>query len=104
MVKIRFLQPDGTELAIDAEVGCSVMEIAVKNRVVGIIGECGGYCACGTCLAWIDPKFLPLLAEPQEAEADMLAFVDPQELNGRLMCQVRVCEEMDGMLVTTRYR
>jgi len=104
MVTITFLQPDGTERLIEAEVGRSVMETAVKNGIEGIIGECGGYCACGTCLAWIDLKFLHLLAEPQEAEADMLAFVDPQEPDGRLMCQVRVCEKMDGMVVTTRYR
>jgi len=104
MVKIRFLQPDGSERAIEAEVGDSVMEVAVRNGIVGIIGECGGYCACGTCLAWIEPKFLHLLAEPQESEADMLSFVEPEEPGGRLMCQVRISEAMEGMAVKTRHR
>lgn len=104
MVKITFAQPGGAMREVEASVGQSVMETAVRNGIVGIIGECGGYCACGTCLAWIEPKFLHLLAEPQEAEADMLAFVEPVEPGGRLMCQVRITEEMDGMVVTTRYR
>jgi 2Fe-2S ferredoxin len=49
MAKITYVQPDDRAQTFDVPAGHSVMEGAFKNNVEGIIAECGGACACGTC-------------------------------------------------------
>ena len=49
MPNVTFISPDGTETTLEARDGDSVMEIAVKNGVKGIVAECGGACSCATC-------------------------------------------------------
>ena len=49
MPKITFIDSAGNSRTIDAEVGATVMETAIKNDVPGIEAECGRACACGTC-------------------------------------------------------
>ena len=48
MAKITYIDSAGTARTIDAEVGSTVMETAIKNDVPGIEAECGGACACAT--------------------------------------------------------
>lgn len=101
MVSITFIDGEGREHRIEAEPGCSVMEAAVNNDIPGIIGECGGYCACGTCVAWIDAAWREKTGEPNDAEGEMLEFLETQEPGARLTCQIRVTEEIDGLVVRT---
>ena len=54
MPKITYINADGTSHTIDAEIGATVMETAIKNGVAGIEAECGGACACATCHVYID--------------------------------------------------
>ena len=54
MPKVTFIQPSGKEKVIDAISGRSLMENAIKFRVAGIIAECGGVCACGTCRVYVE--------------------------------------------------
>ncbi|MCB1490669.1 MAG: 2Fe-2S iron-sulfur cluster binding domain-containing protein, partial [Rhodobiaceae bacterium] len=49
MPKITYVEHNGTEHTVEAEVGSTVMETAIKNMVPGIEAECGGACACATC-------------------------------------------------------
>ena len=49
-LKVTFTDVNGTVRAIgDAEAGLSLMEIAKAHDVAGIMGDCGGGCACATC-------------------------------------------------------
>ena len=54
MVKINFIEFDGTEHSVEADDGNTVMECAIKNSVPGIDADCGGACACATCHVYID--------------------------------------------------
>lgn len=101
MVSITFIDSEGGEHRVDVQPGGSVMEAAVKNDVPGIIGECGGYCACGTCIAWVDAGWRTKTGEPDDVEIEMLEFTDSKEPGARLTCQIRVTEELDGLVVRT---
>ena len=49
MTVITFIQHDGSERMVDADVGLSLMETALKHDVPGIDADCGGGAICGTC-------------------------------------------------------
>src|SRR5262249_25725105 len=54
MAKITYIEHDGTTHTIEAEVGSTVMESALKAGVTGIVAECGGACSCATCMVYVD--------------------------------------------------
>ena len=56
MPKITFIEHSGAEHVVDADVGLSVMEAAVRNSVPGIDADCGGACACATCHVYVDAE------------------------------------------------
>jgi len=100
MPKVTYIQPNGTEVTLDARDGDSVMETAVKNGVKGIVAECGGACACATCHVFVDPSFSAQVGEPGPLEDDMLdgAASDRQETS-RLSCQIKMSADLDGLIV-----
>jgi 2Fe-2S ferredoxin len=99
MAKITFITADETVYEVEAENGMTVMESAIHNQVPGIEAECGGACACATCHGYIDEKFMPIVGEPEPMEEDMLDFGYDVRSNSRLTCQIRVSDELDGMVV-----
>ncbi len=99
MAKITYITPDETVYEVDAENGVTVMEAAIHNQVPGIEAECGGACACATCHVYIDDAFMPIVGEPEPMEEDMLDFGYDVRPNSRLSCQIRVTDELDGMVV-----
>lgn len=101
MVKITFKEFNGTIRTVDAEIGSTVMETAVKNGVPGIVAECGGACACATCHVYVDPAFAEIVGRPDTMEEDMLDFAYDVRPNSRLSCQIRIREAIDGLIVST---
>ena len=74
MPKIIFTESNGTVRTVDAEIGSTVMEAAIRNGVPGILAECGGACACATCHVYVDEAFMSLVGDPEPMEEDMLDF------------------------------
>jgi len=72
MAKIKFVQHDGTEIEVDAEIGASIMNAAVDNGVAGIDADCGGECSCATCHVVIDPAWAGKLGAISDQESSML--------------------------------
>ena len=101
MPKITFIEYDGKEVTVEAEVGMTVMEAAIKEGVPGIEAECGGACACATCHVYVDEAWRAPTGEPSEMEEDMLDFAFNIQPNSRLSCQIKVTDELDGLRVTT---
>jgi 2Fe-2S ferredoxin len=101
MPKITYVEHDGTQHTVEAEVGATVMETALKNSVPGIVAECGGACSCATCLVHVDPSWAERTGERSEEEEDMLDFAFDVRPTSRLSCQIKVTEELDGLIVTT---
>ena len=100
MASITFIQPDGTENVVDAELGMTVMEAAVKNSVRGIAAECGGACACATCHVYVEEAWREATGQPEQMEEDMLDFAFDVRDNSRLSCQIKVTGDLDGLKVT----
>jgi 2Fe-2S ferredoxin len=99
MPKVRFILHDGTERLIEGELGSSVMQTAVDNLVLGIIGDCGGNCSCATCHGYVDPAWLDKLTPMTEEETIMLDGVMHVKENSRLTCQIKLKQELDGLIV-----
>jgi 2Fe-2S ferredoxin len=100
MAKITFISPEGNQTEITAENDISLMVSAINNGVDGIIAECGGACSCATCHVIVDPDWYGKLPEPQNLEKDMLEFVAEPSDTSRLSCQIKVTDELDGLIVT----
>jgi len=101
MPQITFIDFDGTQTTVDAELGQSLMEAATQNDVDGIDADCGGACACATCHVYIDKAWMEKVGRPTDLEAEMLDVAEEVEDNSRLACQVPVTAELDGLRVNT---
>ena len=96
MIKIRFVEEDGTLHNVESAPGDTLMHVAITNNVPGIDGDCGGNCACATCHMYVEEK---LANEISEEEKEMLSIADNVKKTSRLGCQIIVTEELDGMTV-----
>ncbi len=101
MVKITYIDAEGTARSVEAEEGSTVMENAVRNAIPGIEAECGGACACATCHVYVAEEWREAVGEPEPMEEDMLDFAFDVRPNSRLSCQIRVKPELNGLVVTT---
>jgi 2Fe-2S ferredoxin len=99
MAKITYIEHDGTEHSADVDNGLTVMEGAVKNMIPGIDADCGGACACATCHVFVDTAWTSKTGERSSMEESMLDFADGVEDNSRLSCQIKVSDELDGLIV-----
>lgn len=99
MTKITFIEPNGTAYETEAEAGSTVMETAVRNAVPGIVAECGGACTCATCHVYVDEAWTEKVGGPSVMEEDMLDFAFDVRDTSRLSCQIKVRDELDGLVV-----
>lgn len=102
MVKITFVEPDGTQKQVEAKAGDSLMRVALDAGIEGMMADCGGELSCATCHSYLDPAFAATAGEASEEEGEMLECAVAEVVPGssRLACQVVVTEDMDGMTVT----
>jgi 2Fe-2S ferredoxin len=101
MPKITYIEHGGAERIVDAEVGATVMETAIRNSVPGIVAECGGACSCATCHVHVDDAWTAKVGPPSPMEEDMLDFAFDVRPTSRLSCQIKVTDELDGLIVRT---
>ncbi len=99
MVKITYIEHDGTEHVADVAEGLTVMEGAIRNMIPGIDADCGGACACATCHVYVDSAWAGKTGERSSMEESMLDFASDVEDNSRLSCQIRVTSDLDGLVV-----
>jgi 2Fe-2S ferredoxin len=101
MPKITYIDSEGTARAVEAELGSTVMEAAIRSNIPGIEAECGGACACATCHIYVDDAWRGKIGEPSPMEEDMLDFGYDVRPNSRLSCQIKVTADLDGLVVCT---
>jgi len=100
MTTITYIEANGQTLSVDVADGWTVMQGAVANGIEGIIGECGGSCACATCHCYVEETRLDELAPPSASELDLLeAVAADRRSNSRLACQIQVRADLDGLRV-----
>ena len=98
MVKVTFIEHDGTRHDVEAKSGVSLMEAARMNNVPGILADCGGACACATCHVMVQGDWMAKLCDISEEEEAMLEFgLEERSETSRLSCQLEVSEDLDGI-------
>ncbi len=98
MAKIHFVDHTGEKRTIEVENGATVMEAAIRNAIPGIEAECGGACACATCHVYVDEAWREKVGAPTPMEEDMLDFGFDVRPNSRLSCQIKVSDDLDGLI------
>lgn len=99
MPNIIFIEPDGNQRSVNPELGQSLMEAAVRHGVKGIDADCGGSCSCATCHGYVDEAWRARIEPPDSVELDMLDFAYMRGEGSRLLCQIRITDKMDGLLI-----
>jgi 2Fe-2S ferredoxin len=97
MTKITFVQPDGRSQTVSARVGDSVMQTALAHSIDGIFAECGGAMMCATCHCYVEDA---RTGEANQGEEDLLDCAEDEvRPSSRLSCQIKVTEDLDGLVV-----
>ena len=99
MAKITYIEHDGTAHTVEVKTGLSVMEGAIRNNVPGIDADCGGACACATCHVYVDEAWAAKTGTASAMEESMLDFAEEVQPTSRLSCQIRVSDDLEGLIV-----
>jgi 2Fe-2S ferredoxin len=94
-----FIEHKGTEHRVQVEPGTSVMQAALDASVPGILADCGGACACGTCHAYMEGEAVARLEPASSSERDMVECAIDPLAHSRLTCQIVVRQELDGLVI-----
>jgi len=99
MAQVTYINVDGKKFVVEVESGENLMQAAIDNGVPGILGDCGGGCACATCHVFVDPDWADKTGKASELEADMLdGLLDPKPTS-RLCCQIVMSDSLDGVVL-----
>jgi 2Fe-2S ferredoxin len=99
MVQITYIEANGTAHIADVEPGISVMEGAIRNNIPGIVAECGGNCACGTCQVYVDDGWREQTGCASEIEDATMEIREDATPGRRLSCQMKVTMDLHGLTV-----
>lgn len=100
-LKVTITDVNGVTRDLETHDGVSLMELAKQNDVAGIMGDCGGGCACATCHVYVADSWFAKVGEPDEIEFALLDMVaDVQRPTSRLGCQIKMNVALDGIAVT----
>lgn len=95
MSSITYQLPDGSSRTIAADGTASVMQIAVRNGVPGIVAECGGQAMCATCHVYVQPEDSLVLPSVSDEEDEMLECTAAVRTEGsRLSCQLPTTSDL----------
>ena len=100
MPQITYVEANGQSTTLDLPEGWSLMQGATANGIDGILGECGGSCACATCHCYVEENRLGDLLPASEGELAMLENVAAERRpNSRLACQIKATPKLQGLKV-----
>ncbi|MEO8223418.1 MAG: 2Fe-2S iron-sulfur cluster-binding protein [Gammaproteobacteria bacterium] len=99
MPRVIFHDVNGRRIEATVAPGNTVMEAALDNAVAGILADCGGACACATCHAFVAEDWLPRLKPMEDMEDAMLDTATDRRPASRLLCQIELTEDLDGLEV-----
>ncbi|KAH9581083.1 Adrenodoxin, mitochondrial [Schistosoma haematobium] len=100
-VNITFAWKNGRNKTVYAKIGDNLLDVVLDNDVdIDGFGACEGTLACSTCHLIFAKEDFDNLRDPlTEEEQDMLDLAYGLTDTSRLGCQVKVNEDMDGIVV-----
>ena len=99
MPKVNYIDSKGQQHELNVEAGYTLMDGAFNQQIPGMLAECGGAAACGTCHSYIDNEWLEKIPMIEDLEDAMLVAVPERRQNSRLACQLHMTEELNGIVV-----
>jgi 2Fe-2S ferredoxin len=102
MINITIEDRNGEQQSIEIpeEISLSLMEV-LKASEYNILATCGGMALCATCHVQV-LKGLEDLPEAGNEEMDMLDTLPDAGFDSRLACQIRMSENLNGMIFRIR--
>ena len=102
MINITIEDRDGTRkpVEIPEDISLSLMEV-LKASEYNILATCGGMALCATCHVQV-LKGIDDLPAPGNDEMDMLDTLPDARFDSRLACQIRMNENLNGMIFKIR--
>ncbi len=97
MPRVIYVDAQGERHEEEVSTGFTLMEGAFNQQIPGMVAECGGAAACGTCHCYIAPDWLARLPPIEDLEEGMLCMVEGRRATSRLACQILVSESIDGI-------
>ena len=67
-ITLNFQLSDGSVRTVDARVGDTIMETAIKNDIDDVVAECGGSLICATCHVYISDETAALIDEADDSD------------------------------------
>lgn len=87
MIRITFIERDGTRREVPAAAGDILLSVA-QEAGQPLEGTCEGQMACSTCHVIVDASDFAKLPPPSEEEEDMLDLATGAGRTSRLACQI----------------
>ncbi len=101
-IVLHYKTSDGTIHTVDARVGDSVMETAIRNDIDEVVAECGGSMICSTCHVYLPDETAALFEPPDDSEVEMIeGAAAEQRASSRLSCQLIITPALDGHTIET---
>lgn len=98
MINITVIDREGVAHPLEAptDMNMNMMELC-KAYELPVKGTCGGMALCSTCHMYIESEHeLPEMTEDEEDMLDQAFFVED---NSRLGCQLKLADDMEGLVV-----
>ncbi|MGW6697447.1 2Fe-2S iron-sulfur cluster-binding protein [Nocardia sp. NPDC055049] len=100
MLKIVYIQADGSSHTVESNPGESVMNAAVRAGIDGIVGECGGNAMCATCHVYVDEASADAFPPRSDDEDFLLDDAASERTDAsRLGCQLIARADTDEVTV-----
>ena len=100
MSTVTFVQASGERKTVQGLEGESVMQVARRHLVPGIVADCGGELSCATCHVMVDEQWLAALPGRSSDEEEMLeCTAEMPTACSRLACQLRLTPALEGLVV-----
>ena len=93
MANITYIEASGQSATVNLADGWSLMQGATANGIDGILGECGGSCACATCHCYVDEAHAVTLPPPGESELSMLEAVAAERRPNSRYAAIENCKQ-----------
>jgi ferredoxin len=98
MIKVNIIDRQGEMHLLDAptDMNMNIMEIC-KAHELPVEGICGGMALCASCQVYVESD--TALPEQGDSELAMLDQAFHVKDNSRLGCQIRITDEIDGIVL-----
>jgi len=98
IITVTVIDRVGEKLIIEAptDMNMNIMELCKANELA-VEGTCGGMALCASCHVYVESNHV--LSEQSDDEADMLDQAFFVKENSRLGCQIRLKDELNGLVV-----